>query len=303
MRAVIFDLGGVVLEWLPERAFEQVMAAEEVAGFMARIGFAEWNRANDARAGLAEAEEELVRRFPADEVGIRGYRQHFRHTIQRMVPGTSAVIAELQAAGVTVSALTNWSAEMFAVARGEFGILDRFRDIVVSGELGIVKPDPAIYRLACERLALEAQEAVFVDDSVVNAEAAEAAGLTGLPFRSAEGLREDLVRLGLLGPREQPAEPAYHWAPRAEWDRALATGTYPWSGRGLSYLGEGFVHLSFAHQLGRTRERFYADLADEELVLLRLDPARDLPVVVEDGFPHLFAPLPVDGVVQVSAPV
>ena len=301
MRTVIFDIGGVVIPWRPERAFERVMPMHEVPAFMTRIGFADWNRANDGRASIAEAEDELVLRFPDDEVGIRGYRQHFLQTVTSMVPGTSAIIAELARAGVPVSALTNWSADLFAIARSKFGILDRFSDIVVSGQVGVVKPDPAIYLLACERLGRAPSRAVFVDDTPENAVAATRAGLTGLTFTSAGRLREDLVRLGLLGPPEPVTEPSYHWTPRAEWEAALASGFYPWSGRGIDYLAEGFVHLSFWHQLDATRARFYADLAADDLVLLRLDPDPGLPIVVEGGFPHLFAPLPVNRVHE-SAP-
>jgi 2-haloacid dehalogenase len=191
---------------------------------------------------------------------------------------------------------------MFALARPRFGILGRFSDIVVSGREGIVKPDPAIYLLACARLGVDPGATVFIDDSPANVAIAGEVGLSGLRFTSADALRDDLVGLGILGPRQPVTVPVFHWAVRADWEPALDNGSWPWSGRGLGYDSEGFVHLSFDHQLARTRERFYADLADDELVLLRLDPAEDLPIVVEDGFPHLFAPLPLDRVVQASAP-
>jgi 2-haloacid dehalogenase len=291
----------VVIPWIPERAFEQVMPAEDVPAFMTRIGFTEWNRANDGLASIAAAEDELARRFPADEVGIRGYRKHFLHTVTSMVPGTSGIIAELARDGVVVSALSNWAADMFALARTEFGIFNRFADIVVSGQEGIVKPDPAIYLLACRRLGVEPHDAVFIDDTAANADAASAAGLTGLTFTSAVQLRADLVELGVLGAPTPVTEPVFHWTPRAEWEPAVASGHYPWSGRGMGYLAEGFVHFSFEHQLPATRARFYADLAAVDLTLLRLDPDPDLPIVVEDGFPHLFAELPVNRV-QASAP-
>jgi 2-haloacid dehalogenase len=299
--AVIFDIGGVVIPWIPERAFERVMPATEVPAFMSRIGFADWNRANDALTSIAGAEDDLARRFPDDAVGIRGYRQHFLSTVAGMVPGTSGIIAELARDGVVVSALTNWAADMFALARAEFGIFDRFADIVVSGREGIVKPDPAIYLLACERLGIEPGQAVFIDDTPANAIAATAAGLTGLTFTSAAQLRADLVALGLLGAPTPVTEPIFHWTPRAEWEAALASGQYPWSGRGMGYLAEGFVHFSFEHQLAATRARFYADLAAVDLTLLRLDPDPHLPIVVENGFPHLFAELPVSRV-QASVP-
>ncbi len=299
--AVIFDLGGVLIRWVPERAFEQVMPAGDVRRFMEHIGFDEWNRTNDGLRSIADSEAALAERFPEQADGIRAYRQHFPHTITQLVPGTGAVLAELNQAGTKTIALTNWAADMFAIARDRFGILNRFSDIVVSGEEGIVKPDPAIYELACRRAGVEPGEAIFIDDSPGNAVAATDAGLTGLTFTSAEQLRTDLVRLGLLGAPTPVTEPVFHWTPRTEWEKALASGHYPWSGRAMGYLAEGFVHFSFAHQLAATRARFYADLAPEDLVLLRLDPDPRLPIVIEDGFPHLFAELPVDRV-QASAP-
>jgi 2-haloacid dehalogenase len=298
---VIFDLGGVLIRWVPERAFEQVMPAEAVGPFMETIGFDAWNRTNDGLRSIVASEATLAERFPDQADGIRAYREYFPHTVTEMVPGTGAVLAELTKAGVETIALTNWAADMFAIARERFGILARFSDIVVSGEEGIVKPDPAIYALACRRAGVEPAEAIFIDDSPPNAAAATDAGLTGLTFTSAERLRADLVGLGLLGAPAPVTEPIFHWTPRAEWDAARASGHYPWSGRGMGYLAEGFVHFSFEHQLPATRARFYADLAPVDLTLLRLDPDPHLPIVVEDGFPHLFAELPVSRV-QASAP-
>ena len=258
MTAVIFDIGGVLVRWAPERAFEQVMPADEVRPFMEQIGFDEWNRTNDGLRSIVGSEAALAERFPDHADGIRAYRQHFLQTVTQMVPGTGAVLAELNQAGVTTVALTNWAADMFAVARDRFGILTRFGDIVVSGEEGIVKPDPAIYALACRRAGVEPAQAIFIDDSPPNATAATDAGLTGLTFTSAGQLRADLVALGVLGAPRPVTEPVFHWTPRAEWEAALASGHYPWSGSGMRYLAEGFVHFSFEHQLPATRARFGA---------------------------------------------
>ncbi|MFT4109859.1 HAD-IA family hydrolase [Propionicimonas sp.] len=301
LTTVIFDLGGVVLDWQPERAFGQVMPAADVPAFMDRVGFAEWNRDNDRRARIDGAEAELVRRFPADAEGIRGYRRHFLHSVTGMVPGTSAVIAELAAGHLTLGALTNWAEETFLLTRRRFGILDRFADIVVSGSEGIVKPDPAIFLLACERLGVEPAAAVFVDDSPANVEAATALGLTGLRFADAERLRSDLVGLGLLGEPVPTRGPVFHLALRAAWDAAVAAGAYPWSTAGVGYEQAGFVHCSFADQVEGTRWRVHPDVDDDALVLLELE-ASGLPLVVEGGYPHLFAPLPLDRATAVPLP-
>nr|WP_300142570.1 HAD family phosphatase [Propionicimonas sp.] len=198
LNAVLFDLGGVVLEWEPERAFEHVMDASEILAFMDRVGFAAWNHAQDAGRSWAEAETTLIARFPADADAILAYRRHFEATLTGTVPGTPAILDELAAADVPIAALTNWSAETFPVARDKFEILDRFATIVVSGEEQLAKPDPAIFVLACERAGFTPSRTVFVDDSPGNVEAAETVGLTGLVFTDADRLRADLVRLGLV---------------------------------------------------------------------------------------------------------
>ncbi|HMR50437.1 MAG TPA: HAD family phosphatase [Arachnia sp.] len=199
MSTVIFDIGQVIIRWVPQRAFEQVLPHDEVEAVMRRIGFAEWNQANDSRADISEAVEDLVRRFPDDETAIRAYREHFGTTITELEPGTGDVIAELQQAGVDLGAITNWSADTFQVALEMHDVLGRFREIVVSGAEGVVKPRPEIFLLACERLGVAPSDAVFVDDSPVNVAGAEAIGMRAIHFRSATQLREELVALGLLG--------------------------------------------------------------------------------------------------------
>jgi 2-haloacid dehalogenase len=302
--AVIFDLGGVVLRWEPERAFEQVLPSDDVPGFLERIDFHGWNRRNDSGYPFEAAEAELIERFPGDALAIRAYRTHFGQTLTGMVPGTSAVIADLGQAGVRLSALTNWSGETFPHARARYGILRRFDDVVVSGDEGLLKPDPAIYELACARSGFEPASTVFVDDSAPNVAAAESFGLTAVHFTDAEALRAALESYGLLEPAERLDEPVFHWSLREQWDAAVAAGAYPWSSRHRSYDAEGFVHCSFPGQIQSTRERHYGDLADGDLVLLELDPARlELPIVVEpggtgEGFPHLFCPLPPAGAVS-----
>lgn len=300
--AVLFDLGGVVIGWDPARAYAQALPAAQVPGFMAAIGFADWNARHDAGRPFAVGEQELVSRFPEHEAAVLAYRQHFGRTLTGLVPGTGAVIAELQQAGVAVAALTNWSAETFPVARERFGLLRRFAGVLVSGEEGLAKPDPAIFELALERFGFSAQHCTFVDDSAANVAAARERGLTGVRFVDADQLREELVRLGLLRPRVPLRQPVYHLTELAVWRRAQAEGSYPWSGRRGSYESEGFVHAGFADQLVGTRQRQYGDLPEDRLVVLELDPARlTVPVVVEDlgagPFPHLYGPLPVEEVV------
>lgn len=302
--SVLFDLGGVVVGWEPAGAYAGVLAEAEVAGFLERTRFGTWNRAADAGRPFAEIEAELLGRFPDEGAAIAAYRANFGRTLTGLVPGTGAVLAELQQAGVTCAALTNWSAETFPVAQQRFGLLRRFVGVLVSGAERLAKPDPAIFRLALERFDLDPAGCVFVDDSPANVEAATALGMTGLHFTGADRFRADLERLGLLGPRRPPAAPVLHLTEAAVWEQARAAGSYPWSGRTGTYESEGFVHAGFADQVDGTRARKYADLPDDALVVLELDATTlSVPVVVEDLgaglFPHLYGPLPVDEVVAV----
>jgi 2-haloacid dehalogenase len=278
---VIFDLGGVVLSWEPNRAFEAVLAADEVDGFMRMIDFPTWNASHDAGRPYAEGEADLVAAFPAHRGTILAYREHFPLTLRGMVPGTGAILAELAAAGVRLFALTNWSAETFPHARERFGLLRRFEDVLVSGTEKVAKPDPAIFSLALQRFHLDASDTVFVDDARRNVDAATAAGITAHHFVDADRLRSFLVDRGLLGPRKRIPETVYHVADRAAWQAAEAGRGYPWSTRGVAYDAEGFVHCSFTHQLPRVLDRHYADVDWSDLVLLEIDTDA-APVVVED---------------------
>ena len=114
------------------------------------------------------------------------------------IDGTVAILAELKAKNTPLYALTNWSAETFPIARPRFPFFDWFAGIVVSGEVKMVKPDPAIYRHMLERFGLRAGDCVFIDDSLANVAGAEAVGITGLRFTAPDQLRQDLARMGLL---------------------------------------------------------------------------------------------------------
>ena len=294
MQTVLFDLGGVVLTWEPHRAYEQVMAAADVPAFMAEIDFPGWNASHDAGRAYADGEADLLQRFPDRAAAIVAYREHFGHTLTGAVPGTGAVLAELGQAGVRLIGLTNWSAETFPHAVERFGLLRRFEGIVVSGAEGLAKPDPAIFGLVLDRYQLDPAEVIFVDDAARNVLAAESVGMTGHRFVSADALREFLVSRGVLTPARPVRGPIHHVADRQAWADAETGLGYPWSGRGMDYEAEGFVHCSFTAQLPDVLQRYYADVDWSELVLLELDPA-GLPVVVEDlghgPYPHLFAEL------------
>lgn len=199
IRGVVFDLGGVVVEWDPMHLYRNVFRGEEAkaADFLAHICTPAWNEKQDAGRPLDEAAAELVARHPEWEAEIRAYYDRWIEMIGGPVPGTREVMAELKAAGVRLFALSNWSAETFPRIAERFEELAMFEQIVLSGEHGCVKPEARLFRIAIERFAVPVRELVFVDDSLRNVAGAEAVGLRALLFRDAAKLRSDLAALGL----------------------------------------------------------------------------------------------------------
>lgn len=196
-KTVVFDLGGVLVDWDPRYLYRTLMPSEaEVERFLTEVATPEWNAAQDVGRTWAEAVETLSAQFPEHADLIAAYDERWLETIRGDIPGTVEILGQLRAAGTPLYALTNWSAEKFPLARERFGWLAWFEGIVVSGEEQVVKPDPRIYRILLDRHGLDPAATVFIDDSRPNVEAAAAVGITALHFTSPQGLRDDLDGLG-----------------------------------------------------------------------------------------------------------
>ena len=201
--AVVFDLGGVLIDWNPRRLYRQMFDGDEVAmeRFLAEVCSPAWNLDLDAGRPWRAAIETLAARHPDQRDMILAYDECWPEMLVGPIEGTVEVLVDLRRGGVRLAALSNWSAEKFPVARARYGFLDWFETIVISGEVGLCKPDPRIYRHLLERTGLEAASTVFVDDLSANVAVAEELGMTAIRFRGSDNLRKDLRRLGLpLGP-------------------------------------------------------------------------------------------------------
>jgi 2-haloacid dehalogenase len=195
--AVVFDLGGVLVDWDPRQAFTEVLAAAEIEPFLDEIDFPGWNRGLDAGRPIADAEADIEARFPHRAGLIAAYRSNFRSTLVGEVPGTADIVRELATTDLRLLALTNWSAESFPNALELYPVLGQFEAIVVSGQERLVKPDPRIFQVLLERHGLTPERTAFIDDAPANVEAARVAGLRAVRFTDATALRRDLVALGL----------------------------------------------------------------------------------------------------------
>ena len=196
---VVFDLGNVLIGWDPRNLYRKIFADEAaMEAFLAEVCTHDWNVKQDAGRPIREAEAELVARFPEQADLIRAYYGRFMEMLSGPIAGTVALLEALHAKGTPLYALTNWSAETFAVARPNFPFLALFRDIVVSGELGLVKPDPAIFEHLLGIVGKPAHACFFIDDSAANIASARKLGFAAHHFAAPPALRRDLENLGFL---------------------------------------------------------------------------------------------------------
>jgi 2-haloacid dehalogenase len=202
---VIFDLGGVLIDWNPRYLYRQLFAGDEAGmeRFLAEVCSPEWNHALDAGRAYAQGVAELVRRHPQERERIEAYRERWLEMLAGPIAPTVALLERLDEAGVPLWALTNWSAETFALVRPDpaYAFLDRFRHIFVSGELGLAKPVAAIFRHVLEAIGAPPERCLFIDDAERNVAAAAALGMRAHRFTDAPGLGRELAGLGLLPAR------------------------------------------------------------------------------------------------------
>jgi 2-haloacid dehalogenase len=200
IRSVVFDLGGVLIDWNPRYLYRKVFAGDEAAmeHFLTHVCNNAWNLAQDGGRRWADAIEILSAEHPHHRPLIAAYRERWDEMLNGPIPGTLDVLAELRNKDVPIYALTNWSAETYPIAKTRYEFLGWFRDVLVSGDEKLVKPDPRIYQLLLSRNGLQADEAVFIDDALHNVAGAQAVGMAALHFQTPAKLRTDLAALGLL---------------------------------------------------------------------------------------------------------
>lgn len=199
INTIIFDLGGVLIDWNPEYVFREVIPDEEKRRFFfENICTHDWNVEQDAGRPLAEATELLVNEYPEWESEIRAYYGRWEEMLGGPIHETVDLLRELrERADHRLLALTNWSGETFPVALSKYDFLHWFEGIVVSGDEKTRKPFADIYEILLDRYEVTPEEAVFIDDSLKNVEGAEAVGINGIHFQGVAQLRETLQEWGV----------------------------------------------------------------------------------------------------------
>lgn len=202
---VVFDLGGVLIDWNPRYLYRQLFEDEaEMEHFLTHVCSGPWNEQQDAGRSWHEAVTTLSREHPQHASLIEAYWHRWEETLGDALHETVELLATLKRRGVRLYALTNWSGETFPVARRRFEFLKWFEGIVVSGDEGLIKPDPAIFQRLLERHAIDPARALYIDDARRNVDAAEKLGMHAFWFRDAVALREHLTNLHLIERDEVP---------------------------------------------------------------------------------------------------
>lgn len=197
--AVVFDIGNVLVGWDPRNLYKNHFKnADELNWFLDEVVNLTWHTNHDRGLSFTEGCENLAKKHPKYKKEIYLFHSHWRQTISGPIEGSISLLKKLSEQGVPLFAISNYSAEKFPELLEEFSFMDMFDDIVISGEVGFVKPEPEIFEIAMDQFGLKPQEAVFVDDRLENIAAGEAFGLLPYHFSTPEKLENQLKRYLLL---------------------------------------------------------------------------------------------------------
>ena len=200
IKAIIFDFGGVVINWDPRRVFRKYFPQDEQAmeDFMVEVGFSAWNLRQDEGYSFDQAVMDLSAQFPQYAHIIRAYDVEWEASITGIIPETVDLVRRLKVAGYHLYGLTNWNHAKFNLVRHKYEFFNLFEEIIVSGEVKLIKPDPAIYKLLLDKVHLTPPDCLMIDDSASNIDACREMGFVCLHFTSAGKLETDLHSLEVL---------------------------------------------------------------------------------------------------------
>jgi 2-haloacid dehalogenase len=198
---IIFDLGGVLVDWNPEYMYTKIFGQDEqtMKWFLQNVCTNEWNMEQDAGRTFKEGTELLLQQYPQYETWIRAFFDRWEEMIKGEIYDTVLILKKLNSLNEKkLYALTNWSAETFPIAEQRFSFLKIFEGIVVSGEEKTRKPFPEIYHIVLNRYKLQAEKCLFIDDNQDNIETASRLGMISIHFKNPQQLKNELVQMGIL---------------------------------------------------------------------------------------------------------
>ena len=200
INTIIFDLGGVLIDWNPEYLYRKIFNdTADMQHFLENVCTPAWNEEQDAGRTLHEATSVLVKQHPVHEENIRAYYSRWREMLGGAIEGTVEIFKKLKSSNrYKIYALTNWSEETFPIALQQYELLSWFDGVVVSGTEKIRKPFPEFYKILLDRYNVKAEEALFIDDNLRNVVAARKIGIDSIHFLNPKQLNEELKVRNIL---------------------------------------------------------------------------------------------------------
>jgi len=194
MQNIIFDLGGVLIDWNPDNVYKQHFTGNlaKMQQFYQETGIHQANAEMDRGRPFQEALAELANKFPHHQKPIHMWQTHWCEMLAGPITDTVKILESLYKQKYPLFALTNWAAETFVHVRNNYNFFNYFKDIVVSGALGTIKPEPQIYKILLTRNRLDPKNSIFIDDNALNLPPAEKLGITTIQFSSPKQLHDAL---------------------------------------------------------------------------------------------------------------
>lgn len=191
---IIFDFGSVLINWDPRNLYRRFFPDQPqgMEDFLSEVKFMEWNAQQDKGRSFEEGAAILSKQFPQYAHLIRAFHENWKETIEGSIPGTVEILQTLKQKKYPLYGLSNWSAETFPIVRDEFPFLNLLDGVILSGEVKLIKPDPAIYELCLKMVNRPANECLFIDDSQTNIIVAKEMGFNTIRFTSPEQLKDEL---------------------------------------------------------------------------------------------------------------
>jgi len=200
IKTIIFDYGNVLLEWNPRHLYHRYFPndSEGMERFLQEVNFSDWNLQLDKGRPFVEGIALLSQQFPQYSHLIQAFHDNWTDSVGDPVAGTVDILKRLKKAGYALYGLSNWSAETFPYMRQKHDFFDLFDDMVISGEVGHVKPDPEIFQILLDKIGRPASECLFIDDALSNIDQARKMGFATVQFQSSEQLESRLRDLNIL---------------------------------------------------------------------------------------------------------
>ena len=196
---VIFDFGGVLLDWNPKYLYRKMLnSEEEVEHFLNNVCTSDWNYDLDKGITFEENTQKLIKLYPEKKDLIEAYWKRWGEMLGGEIVGSVDIMKELKEKNINIYGLTNMPTECYYYLKENYEFLNLFEDIVASGLEKVAKPDKKIYNILLDRNDLQANSCVFIDDVEKNVKGGEEVGIKGIHFTNPENLRKELIKLGLI---------------------------------------------------------------------------------------------------------